>query len=101
MKLKKKDVALLFSVYEHQADILIHLYRMVFPNWDDIERMDGWPKVNKATSRWIWDKFVAFDKVYHPDVMNGGAWFNSGFSCQESEGLKNWEVRPCPVTLKA
>jgi len=100
MKLDKDKVMLLFSVLEHQADILIHIFKMVYPNWDDIEKVEGWPTCSRETSRIIMQKFMDFDRVYHGGVMAGGLWFNSGFSTLEGEGMELWEVRPAPVSLK-
>jgi hypothetical protein len=100
MKLSEKAVMLLFSVAEHQQDVLVGIYRLVYPEWDLIEKIDGWPTINKETWKIIQRKFMEFDRVYHPDVMLGGAWLNVGFSCQGSEDLEDWEVRKAPIVLK-
>ena len=41
-------------------------------------------------------KAIEFDKLHHPEVMNGGLWMNSGFSIDR--GLGDWELVPCKVT---
>jgi len=74
-----------------QHEALVALYRMVFPHWDTIERLDGYPEVNDATWKAICRMFVEFDKVHHPDVMAGGLWLNCGFS-GASKKIQDWAV---------
>lgn len=73
-----------------QGEALIALYKMVFPNWDAIKTIDGWPKVNAKTWRHIATHFQDLDQEKHPEVIPGGLWMNSGFST--TEGLEDWEV---------
>ena len=64
-----------------QGQILIAFYRIAFPNWDAIVKIDGYPRVSEATWKYIMDKFMAFDRHNHPDVVPGGMWcLGSGFS---------------------
>jgi hypothetical protein len=82
-----------------QSDALIAIYKMVFPEWDQIEKFDGWPKCNKTTWQAICSLFMEFDRTHHANVMPGGMWMNNGFSSHGGEHLKDWEVELCPVTL--
>ena len=82
-----------------QSDALIAIYRIVFPQWDQIESLDGWPKCNKTTWQAICSLFMEFDRAHHADVMPGGLWMNNGFSSRDSDHLKDWEVEACPFTL--
>ena len=96
IKLQEDAVKALFEEHQHQSDVLLALYRMVFPDWDQIEKLDGWPRVNVWTWEQISKWFMAFDRVHYPDVMNGGAWMNSGFSTLTSDNdvgaLRDWQV---------
>ena len=83
----------------NQGTALVLLYRCAFPNWDKITKLDGWPRIGNQLHRYIMDKFRAFDREYHPDCMEGGAWFNSGFGTYENEGIGEWEVSPCGFTI--
>lgn len=74
----------------HQADVLIRIYKIAFPNWDNIKKINSWPRISKKTWMYIMSKFIAFDKKYHPKVMNGGIWLNNGFS--NNENIKDWVV---------
>jgi hypothetical protein len=80
IKLLPDKIDEFFEGKDHQADVLIELYKWVFPKWDDIESIDGWPKISEKTSLYICQKFMDFDKIHHPNVMNGGLWLNKGFS---------------------
>lgn len=94
---KKEAVTALFEKYNDQADVLVGIYKMVFPAWDNIEKIDGWPKCGKPLWIWVCDKFMDFDKKYHPHVFSGGIWMNNGFSVDESLG--DFEVSTEGVTL--
>src|SRR5437763_1310199 len=59
-----------------QADVLVALYRLVFPDFDDIDQFDGWPSINDKTWKAIARMFIDFDNVHHPEVLAGGLWMN-------------------------
>jgi len=99
MKLDKKKVDALFAEGEHQAEVMTDLFRMIYPNWDDVEKVLDFPTANEFTRRELCGRFVAFDKQHHPAVMAGGLWLNNGFSNDET--LADWEVAPAPVRLAA
>ena len=73
---------------------------MVFPNWDDIEKVDGFPKISSKTNEYLFRKFRTFDREHHPKVMASGLWLNNGFSSLDGNELKFMEVIPCNITLK-
>ena len=94
----KKTINALFEQSERQADYIIGLYKLVYDNWDDIQTVNGFPKVSDDTNKYISTKAIAFDQAYHPNVLAGGGWMNNGFSSEK--GMSDWEVLPAPVTLK-
>jgi hypothetical protein len=89
----------LFDKGEDQAKLVIALYRLVFPEFDEIEKIDG---IEVGTGFWqyICDQFICFDKKHHPECMAGGAWLNWGFSV--SSKLSPWEIsfKNCTITPK-
>ena len=80
----------IFEQADHQEAILIGLYKMLFPDWDRIERLEGYPVVGRGMWQYIANLFIDFDQRHHPQVFNGGLWFNSGFS--SSDKIGPWEI---------
>ena len=46
---------------------------------NDIEKIEGYPKVSINTSEYLFGKAIRFDAKRHPSVMVGGLWLNLGF----------------------
>jgi len=76
----KGYIETIFEKYDHQADLLIELYRMILPGWDSIERIDRHPVAGKDLWRFICSQFIEFERKYHPGVFKGGIWLDMGFS---------------------
>jgi hypothetical protein len=51
IRLTEAAVRACFENHTHQADVLIAIYRLVFPDWDDIAQLDSWPAVNARPGR--------------------------------------------------
>ena len=80
----------IFEKAEHQERALIELYRMVIPDWDRLERLEGFPVVGQEMWKYICQLFIDLDQRLHPEIFNGGLWINAGFSC--SGDLGPWEI---------
>ncbi len=80
----------IFEQAEHQEAVLIGLYKMLFPDWDRIERIEGYPVVGRGMWQYIANLFIHYDQQVHPQVFNGGLWLNQGFS--SSEKIGDWEI---------
>jgi hypothetical protein len=74
----------------HQDQVLVDIYKMVLPEWDDIKLVHGYPKVGSGLWKFICGCFQDFDSKYHPHVMHGGIWVNTGFSADRELGP--WEI---------
>jgi len=85
-----------------QADYILGLYGIAFPNWDQIAKVNGWPRVSKVTSEYIFQRAIAFDEVHHPECFAGGAWMNNGFTSTYSgdEPMPDWEIDISEVELE-
>jgi len=91
-----------FEGKDHQVNVAVDLYKIIFPDWEKIEKVEGWPTVDKETvQRHIFRKFQEFDRKHHPEVMQGGLWLNNGFSTLEAErlGVGEWEYDRSEVAL--
>ena len=81
-----KDIESIFGKHDNQHNVLIAIYRFVFPDWDNIESIDGSPTVSTKTWQDICAMFINFDKKHHPTVLAGGIWMNRGFdSCPDTK----------------
>ena len=85
-------IAECFKNKDHQADVLLDLYKLVIPDWDNIAKLVSWPSCNDKIWQFICQKFIEFDKYHHRDCIAGGAWMNSGFGIDNT--LPDWTVEP-------
>ena len=90
IKLSQETIDTIFEKAEEQADYFLNLYRLAFPEWDNIQHVDGYPRVSETTNKYIFGKAISFDKEKHPNVMNGGLWLDKGFGTNEE--VKDWEI---------
>jgi hypothetical protein len=82
----------------HQQEIMVNLYKIAIPEWDNIKKLTGWPSINDATWKYICKLFIEFDHKNHPDCLAGGCWMNSGFSIDNT--LQDNEILPIdPVKI--
>ena len=91
-----------FEDAKAQADYVVGLYRLVFPNYDQIASVDGHPACTQKLWTYIADKAMNWDRVHCPGVLPGGAWMNYGFatSIDQQVHVTDLQVVRCPVTLK-
>jgi len=100
IELSKETIDEIFNTNTHQHDVALELYKIAFPNWDDIEELDGWPSVSRATGEYIMQRFIHFDREFHPTVINGGLWMNNGFSTLDTDYLEDWVIDTAKVNVK-
>lgn len=86
-KNKVKDI---LKTEDHQSTAIIEIYRLVFPEWDKITAVNGFPEAGKGLWKFIAGEFIKFDKLHHPNVFSGGIWLNNGFS--SNSNLDDWEI---------
>jgi len=80
----------IFEKSKHQDSVIVQLYKMLFPDWENIQRIEGFPEVGRALNEYIFNLFIEFDREHHPQCLNGGAWINHGFS--SNTHLKPWAI---------
>ena len=79
IKIDMKEIENLFDKHDNQYEVLIDIYRVAFPDWDDIHEIAGSPTVSTKTWQDICALFIDFDKEHHPTVLAGGIFLNRGF----------------------
>ena len=90
MIITQGQVEQIFASSTHQVEVVEALYRLVFPDYDDVAKINGFPEAGPKLSKLIWERFFEFDRKHHPEVMQGGRWMNNGFSTNKELG--EWEV---------
>jgi hypothetical protein len=99
VELTQEVIDKIFEEAEDQGQYFVALYRAIYPDWNDVLKVTEWPKLSKETGTYIMQKAIDFDKIHHPDVINGGLWMNKGFSV-DPKMTDEWVVRQAPYTLK-
>lgn len=82
----------------HQMIPYRRLMKMVFPDWDWIKEIKGWPSVSHKTWIYICQCFINFDEAFHPEVQAGGLWMNSGFTVDYEMGDWIVDISGCKLT---
>ena len=96
----KAYIQSIFSNHDHQKFVMVDLYRLVLPDWDNIQKVEGYPEAGRELSIFISEQFMQFDRKHHSDCMPGGDWMNTGFSVNSNLG--SWEIslKNCRVIMK-
>ena len=82
----------------HQAAATTNLYKLVFPDWDEIKKINGWPKCGREIGTYIMEKFIQYDQACHPDVMAGGSWaMGNGWSTRDDIPAWSVDASECEV----
>ena len=99
-KALKTYILSIFSKHDHQKKVMADLYKLVLPDWEKIEKIEGYPEAGRELSIFISKQFMQFDRKHHPDCMPGGAWMNTGFSVNSN--LAPWQIilKNCRVIMK-
>jgi len=80
----------IFEESDHQDIVIAKLYKMVFPDWEKIKRIEGYPIIGQGLWGYICNLSIEFDRKNHPGCFNGGAWVNNGFA--SSDCLDPWMI---------
>lgn len=86
----KERILEAFTQNTNQQDVVVDLYRLVLPDWDQIQNLKGYPEIGMELALFICRRFQEFDRCHHPNCMPGGAWLNWGFSVNRS--LDPWGI---------
>jgi len=90
----------IFEQADHQSSALVRIYQLIFPDWEKIDRLEGFPTVGVELWKYICQLFIQLDQKHHPQVFKGGLWFNSGFSSSDKLGPWDISLDQCRVIYK-
>ncbi len=78
MQVTKKQIQGIIQKAKTLDEAVVNLYKIVFPDWEDIEKIKGWPQISKKGNQFIFDLLI---KRF--GLQGGMAWVNNGFSSLE------------------
>lgn len=68
----KVFITKIFEQHDHQDQVIIDIYKLVLPEWDSIEKLNGHPVCGQELWQYICGLFISFDQEHHPTCMAGG-----------------------------
>jgi hypothetical protein len=92
LTLKEDQVKDLFSSNSKECDVLIGLFQLAIPNWDQVEYvLEGKPHIGEVGWHIIYNLFCEFNEN-HPgeNMFPGGLWLSMGFLVDKN--LEDWEI---------
>jgi len=73
----------------HQQDVLIGIYQILFPDWELIKTVGGYPEIGRDLFGFLAMRFKTFDRRHHPDAIVN-FWERDGFKLNTN--LPPWEI---------
>jgi len=91
LTLTEKEIKYTITYSKTIEDGLMNIYKRVynFIDWNKIENIHGFPKVNQKTAQFIIGQISSIEKNRKGEMMM--MWVNQGFSIDDT--LKDWEVK--------
>ena len=88
IKLPKAKIDEIFLSATHENNALVRLYRVVIPEFDQVNKIFGFPTVSRNTAIYIIDKLKGLSK--NDGSQANILWLNKGFNSDEK--MKDWIV---------
>lgn len=92
IKISRKQIDEIVEKYQTEGEIVISLYQFAYPDWDSIEKINGFPRCGKDVNQYIFNKL--FEKK-----CSGLVWMNQGFSTHGCEDL-GWKIDTSGVVVE-
>jgi hypothetical protein len=89
--LSKETIDRIIRESENEADFVMSLYKCVYKNWEEIEKVKGFPSISQQTTEYI-------IKEMDSKGFDFSIWINKGFSIDKDMG--NFIVRKAPFITK-
>jgi hypothetical protein len=101
MKLRNLTNEMINAVFDDEnanpSSVIIGMYKLAYPDWDDIESVVDFPRVSRKTCDYIQQRCIELDREQCSNCMNGGFWVNYGFGVGD---VPDWKVKLAPVIYK-
>ena len=102
IQLKPEEVEQIIKQSASSSEAVIAVYKLVYPHWSAIAKVEGHPLCNSNTWHSICLWIQGLDERMKAKCLPGGIWMNCGFSSAESKmpalELADWEILPAKVT---
>ena len=69
----KAYIQSIFSKHDHQKNVMADLYKLVLPDWEKIEKIEGYPEAGRELSIFISEQFMQFDRRTSSRVHGRGS----------------------------
>lgn len=76
----------------NHGNVLVAIIKLAIPDFDEIEAVNHFPRISHKTNSYLFDKFIEFDKKFHPKAAPGFLWLNHGFSSADDTFKTDWVV---------
>ena len=88
IKLPKAKIDEIFLSATHEINALVSLYRVVIPEFDNVNKIFGFPIVSRKTAIYIIDKLIELSTkdASQTNIL----WLDKGFNSDEK--MKDWIV---------
>jgi len=86
----QKRIQEIFDYASSNQEALFEIYKLIFPDMDNIKKIEGHPVADKNLWTYIWRLFIQLDRKCHPQEFAGAIWINKGFGM--NSGLKSWSI---------
>lgn len=88
----------LAETVDHQQDFVLAFYRRVYPDWDHISQIDGYPSISDNLYCFMSRLCQQVDRRCHPNVLAGGLWMNKGPSIDRNLAPDEIDLNTAKVT---
>ena len=86
----QKRLQEIFDYASSNTEALVEIYKLVFPDIEQIQKIEGHPVADKNLWTYIWRLFIQLDRKCHPQEFAGAIWINKGFGM--NSGLASWSI---------
>ncbi len=86
----QKRIQEIFDYASSNTEALVEIYKLVFPDIEQIQKIKGHPVADKNLWTYIWRMFIQLDRKCHPQEFAGAIWINKGFGM--NSGLASWSI---------